>query len=64
MQDYEVKCQFCKKVFTIKAKPKDIEAWKEGALIQNVMPYLSDNDRELLISGTCEPCFDKIFGGE
>jgi redox-regulated HSP33 family molecular chaperone len=64
MQEYEVKCQFCKKVYIIKARPEQIEAWKAGALIQNVMPYLSDNDRELLISGTCEPCFDKLFGGE
>jgi len=26
-------------------------AWKCGALIQNVMPHLSDDDREFLISG-------------
>lgn len=26
-------------------------AWRDGALIQNVMPNLSDEDREFLISG-------------
>lgn len=26
-------------------------AWVSGALIQNVMPHLSDDDREFLISG-------------
>lgn len=26
-------------------------AWQDGALIQNVMPHLSDDDREFLISG-------------
>jgi len=35
--------------------------WKNGELIQNVMPYLNEDERELLISGTCGKCFDKIF---
>lgn len=26
-------------------------AWRDGALIQNVMPHLSDDEREFLISG-------------
>lgn len=26
-------------------------AWRDGALIQNVMPHLCDDDREFLISG-------------
>jgi hypothetical protein len=27
------------------------DAWRKGALIQNVMPHLCDDDREFLISG-------------
>ena len=35
------------------------EAWQRGELIQNVMPHLSDADREFLISGvTQEECND------
>jgi len=26
------------------------------------MPYLSDNEREVLISGVCGTCFDDMFG--
>ena len=26
-------------------------AWRDGALIQNVMPHLNDDEREFLISG-------------
>ena len=33
-------------------------------LIQNAMPNLSADDRELLISGICGPCFDKMFPPE
>jgi hypothetical protein len=32
--------------------------------IQNALPNISDNDRELLLSGICGECFDKIFEEE
>lgn len=39
---------------------KDWVAWKRGdGLIQDLMPYLSADIRELLISGICGPCFDE-----
>ena len=43
---------------------EDVTAWENGELIQNAMPYLSADEREVLISGTCGPCFDRMFGGE
>jgi hypothetical protein len=42
----------------------DYERWQNGEHIQNVAPYLSADDRELLISGMCGKCFDEIFAGE
>ena len=54
-------CQFCKVDHVVMANETDVANWEAGALIQEAMPYLSDNDRELLISGTCGACFDKIF---
>jgi hypothetical protein len=36
-------------------------AWCEGKLIQKAMPELTKDERELLISGTCGPCFDRLF---
>ena len=42
----------------------DLDAWQSGTNIQNAMPYLSADDREILISGICGECFDKIYGVE
>ena len=38
--------------------------WQNGTRIQMAMPMLSPDDREILISGICGPCFDKIFPDE
>lgn len=54
-------CQGCKESKQIEVNDKDVNAWENGAHIQTVMPYLSADDRELLISGVCGTCFDKLF---
>lgn len=42
-----------------------ITAWSHyGALIQNVMPTLSSDDREFLISGMCAEGYDTTFEEE
>jgi hypothetical protein len=56
------RCHCCYQDKVIKANVKDFLDWQAGKLIQNAMPYLSVDDRELLISGTCGPCWEKIFG--
>ena len=33
--------------------------WANGALIQRVMPELTADQREILISGTCPGCWEK-----
>lgn len=35
--------------------------WSEGVNIQIAFPDLSENDRELLITGTHSECWDKMF---
>lgn len=57
-------CNRCKDQVEMKVVQGDYEAWENGKLIQDAMPYLSADEREVLISGTCGPCFDKLFGGE
>ena len=37
------------------------EAWRRGELIQNVMPHLSDADREFLISGATQEEWNDAF---
>jgi hypothetical protein len=40
------------------------EAWLEGELIQNAMPFLSSSDRELMISGINSEDWDSMFKEE
>lgn len=57
-------CPFCGKESCVSVNSEDFEAWQNGALIQNVMPYLSADEREALISGICPNCWDKMFREE
>ena len=59
-----VSCRYCNGHHILAACAEDVDRWQGGELIQNAMPYLSADERELLISGTCGTCFDKMFGSE
>lgn len=48
----------------IYADSQDINKWMEGTFIQDALPYLSPDDREMLISRTCPTCWTKTFGTE
>ena len=57
-----VVCPFCHKLTTIQVVEEDYLAWKyDGVLIQNAMPYLPANVREMLISGLCNDCQAEMF---
>ena len=38
-----------------------IRRWKEGGLIQDVFPELDSSQREALITGICDDCWDTMF---
>jgi hypothetical protein len=60
-----VKCTGgCRKTFAVPLTPEQEAAWRGGALIQRVVPTLPSDERELLISGICPLCWEKLFGGE
>ena len=61
MTEFGRTCQFCQVDHVVMADQMDVANWENGALIQDALPYLSADDRELLISGTCGACFDKMF---
>ena len=45
--------------------PIDIIKWRTlGVHLQNAFPYLSASERELIKSGTCGKCWDKMFPEE
>lgn len=60
-QPFHLKCNLCKETHVIYAYIEDVELWESGIHIQHAMPYLTADERELLISRTCGSCFDKMF---
>ncbi len=56
-----VDCVHCGDQFDMVVPIHGLIAWKEGMLIQDAMPELSADERELLISGTCGKCWDEMF---
>jgi hypothetical protein len=56
-----VQCKHCGEAHNLAVKALDFFKWQQGEKIQIAMPYLDDNERELLISQTCSKCWDKMF---
>lgn len=54
-------CSACRKRFLISVMRQEYISWKRGVPIQNAMPKLEKDQRELLISNVCGLCFDKMF---
>lgn len=54
-------CRSCGECQMISFNANDWQRWQEGELIQVAMPYLSDAEREMMISEICETCFDAMF---
>ena len=55
-------CTFCRKFHLVEVDLEQLEAWRNGELIQNAMPDLTLIEREQLISGLCPKCQTEIFG--
>jgi hypothetical protein len=54
----------CQKLYDIPVTPEQFAEFNSGPAsrhIQQIMPNLSADDRELLISGMCGTCFDTTF---
>jgi len=56
-------CPMCKTDAFICVDAFDYGDWQNGKHAQDAFPYLSANEREMLISGICPDCWDKMFGG-
>lgn len=55
-------CKECGIVYPLFIVPEDLFDWHNGdGFIQDLMPYLTDGERELIISSTCGSCFDLMF---
>lgn len=61
-----VQCTWCNKTVILKVAEEDyIEYTRPNRRnIREIFPYLSNAERELLISHTCEECWNNMFGDE
>jgi hypothetical protein len=57
-------CPFCGHANEVEVNEMDYLDWQDGVLAQDAFPYLSANEREMLISGICPTCWDGMFGNE
>ena len=54
-------CKFCNKEVVITVDEEDIKKYENGALIQDAFPYLTPDEREIMISGMCGDCWQKYM---
>lgn len=58
------KCPICGKATESRVNTEDYVKWQEGMLIQQAFPYLTADEREMLISGTHSDCWEAMFNDE
>lgn len=55
-------CVNCDKEYVLNVNSEDLEKWETtNIFVQDAFSYLTPAERELLISGICGTCFDKMF---
>jgi hypothetical protein len=60
----EIFCVHCGQLYTILLSKAGIKARQNGAFVQDAFPELTAGERELLISGTCDACWERFFPSE
>ena len=62
---YKRICPFCGEYHAVEVEAMDLFLYRHhGVLAQNAFPYLSANEREIIISGICPACWDNMFRGD
>lgn len=58
-----VRCPFCGEQSIVTVDASDWERFSKpgGPLVREAFPYLTSDERELLISGTCVSCWNKYM---
>lgn len=61
--EIECTCPFCGQTHIVTVEEMDYLFWEAtDTPVQKVFPYLSADEREMLISGICPTCWEKTFG--
>lgn len=53
-------CPLCQHRQAIVVPIDGAAAWERGAVIQYALPDLTDTEREALMSGICDPCWERV----
>ena len=56
-----ISCPFCGHANEVEVNEEDYLDWGDGVMVQTAFPYLSADEREMLISGICPKCWGKMF---
>jgi|TARA_B110000285_G_scaffold92679_1_gene106090 hypothetical protein len=48
----------------IEVTAEQLTSWRWGALIQKVMPNLTSEEREFIMTGITAPEWNSVFGGD
>jgi hypothetical protein len=57
-----IKCKLCDETHKLEVQTSDWIKYRDGVeLIQNAFHYLSAGERELILSGICDTCFNDIM---
>ena len=65
--DIQIRCVNCGKTHTVFVNNEDWEEYyntNPRRYIQDIFPYLTPGERELLISNVCPDCWEDIFSDE
>lgn len=64
--DFELECvcNHCDYAENISVHEADYIAWHNGKFAQDCFPYLTAGQRELMISNTCDDCWNRFFPNE
>lgn len=57
-------CPFCGDLNYVRVKESDLSRYNGGTHTQDAFPYLNADERELVQTGICTPCWDKTFPKE
>ena len=60
MTRLEIVCINCGQRSVFMCRTRGFNQWQKGKLIQDALPMLSDDQRELMISQICPTCFELI----
>ena len=56
-------CPICGEMQRKEFPTEGYKKYEEGHLVQECFPDMSPDDREFLITGICQRCWYKTFGG-